>query len=122
MRRKSGAECATNHCSGFNKEGPAFHEKSRAFCFFKDAQKDQPSHPPNPGAPRRAVPRARPQQAKQAEVEVKVKRRTGSCVLNLSLSLNLPRPLADFFSILLKNHRPLRTIAERAMVTHIRSK
>jgi hypothetical protein len=28
-------------------------------------------------------------------------------------------PLADFFSILLKNHRPLRSTAERAMITHI---
>jgi len=25
---------------------------------------------------------------------------------------------SDFFSILLKHHRPLRSIAERAMVTH----
>jgi hypothetical protein len=29
----------------------------------EDAQKGQTSHPPNPGAPRRAVPRARPQRA-----------------------------------------------------------
>jgi hypothetical protein len=28
-------------------------------------------------------------------------------------------PLADFFSILLKNHRPLCAVAERAVVTHI---
>jgi hypothetical protein len=33
---------------------------------------------------------------KKAEVEVKVKRRTGSCLLNLSLSLNLPITLVDF--------------------------
>jgi hypothetical protein len=31
----------------------------------QDAQKGQTSHPPNPGAPRRAVPRARPQRAKR---------------------------------------------------------
>jgi hypothetical protein len=43
---------------------------------------------------------ARPQRMKKAEVEVKVKHRTGSCLLNLSLSLNLPITLADFFSIL----------------------
>jgi hypothetical protein len=30
---------------------------------LQDAQKGQTSHPPNPGAPRRAVPRARPQRA-----------------------------------------------------------
>ena len=30
--------------------------------FLRDAQKDQTSHPPNPSAPRRALPRARPQQ------------------------------------------------------------
>ena len=29
--------------------------------YQQDAQKGQTSHPPNPGAPRRAVPRARPQ-------------------------------------------------------------
>ena len=28
-------------------------------------------------------------------------------------------PLVEFFSILLKNHRPLRVIAKRAMVTHL---
>jgi hypothetical protein len=32
---------------------------------MQDAQKGQTSHPPNPGAPRRAVPRARPQRAKR---------------------------------------------------------
>src|SRR3979411_106239 len=31
----------------------------------QDAQKGQTSHPPNPGAPRRAVPQARPQRAKR---------------------------------------------------------
>jgi hypothetical protein len=43
---------------------------------------------------------ARPQRVKQAEVEVKVKRRTASCLLNLGLSLDLSRALADFFSVL----------------------
>ena len=38
--------------------------------------------------------------AKQAEVEVKVERRT-DFFLSLDLSLNLPDRLADFFSILL---------------------
>ena len=37
----------------------------------------------------------------QAEVEVKVERRSDSCFLSLDLSLNLPIALADFFSILL---------------------
>jgi hypothetical protein len=40
---------------------------------------------------------ARPQLLKKAEVEVKVKRRSGSWLLNLSLSLNLPIKLEDFF-------------------------
>ena len=31
----------------------------------QDAQKGRGSHPPNPGAPRRAVPQARPQRAKR---------------------------------------------------------
>jgi hypothetical protein len=31
----------------------------------QDAQKILPSHPPSPGAPRRADPQARPQQAKR---------------------------------------------------------
>ena len=34
----------------------------------QDAQKGRWSHPPNPGAPRRAVPRARPQRAKRRGV------------------------------------------------------
>ena len=37
----------------------------------------------------------------KAEVEVKGKRQIGSCLLNLSLSRNLPITLAGFFSILL---------------------
>jgi hypothetical protein len=37
---------------------------------MQDAQKGQLSHPPNPGAPRRAVPRARPQRLKKVEVKV----------------------------------------------------
>jgi len=36
----------------------------------------------------------------KAEAEVKVKRRTGSCLLNLSLNLNLPITLADFVNSL----------------------
>ena len=38
---------------------PRLQHNRRAFP--QDAQKGQTSHPPNPGAPRRAVPRARPQ-------------------------------------------------------------
>jgi hypothetical protein len=53
--------------------------------FSQDAQKDCP---------------ARPQRMEKAEVEVKVKHQTDSCLLNLSLSLNLPITLADFFSTL----------------------
>jgi len=34
----------------------------------QDAQKDQTSHPPNPGAPRRALSQARPQRAKRQGV------------------------------------------------------
>jgi len=56
MPRKSGAACAINHRSLFNKEGPASHTRRRAF-------------------------------------------------------LLLDR--------MLKNHRPLRAVAERAVVTHI---
>ena len=40
--------------------------------------------------------RARPQQAKQAEVEVKVERRFGVCHLSLNLNLNLLIPLGAF--------------------------
>ena len=43
--------------------------------------KRPPSHPPNLGEPRRAVPQERPQQARQAEVEVKVERRF-ACVIS----------------------------------------
>jgi hypothetical protein len=39
---------------------------------------------------------------KKAEVEVTVKGQTGSRLLNLSLSLNLPLKLEGFFSILLQ--------------------
>jgi hypothetical protein len=54
---------------------------------------------------------ARPQLLKKAEVEVKVKRRGGSSLLNLSLSLDLPITLAGFFSILINTaspHHPVR--------------
>jgi len=37
---------------------------------LQDAQTGQTSHPPNPGAPRRALPRARPQRMTKAEVKV----------------------------------------------------
>jgi hypothetical protein len=35
--------------------------------FPQDAQKVRLSHPPNPGVPRRAIPRARPQPMKAPE-------------------------------------------------------
>ena len=68
----------------------------------------RPSHPPNPGAPRHAVPQARPQRLKKAEV--KVERRFDLIHLSLSLNLNLSLSLADFFSILLDDspHRTWR--------------
>jgi hypothetical protein len=54
---------------------------------LQDAQKGRP---------------ARPQLLKKVEVEVKVTRRAGPSLLNLSLSLDLPITLAGFFSILLE--------------------
>jgi len=45
--------------------------------------------------------------ARQAEVEVKVERRSDFVHLSLGLSLNLPITLADFFSILLEMRRIL---------------
>ncbi len=59
---------------------------------MQDAQKGQTFHPPNPGAPRRAIPQARPQRAKR-------RRRTLRCVELLSEART---PLADFFSFLLE--------------------
>ena len=59
----------------------------------QDAQKGQTSHPPNPGAPRRALPQARPQRAKR-------RRRTLRYVEVLSEART---PLAAFFSILLSD-------------------
>jgi hypothetical protein len=56
---------------------------------------------PTPARQDTPLPQARPQQIEKAEVEVKVKRQTGSCLLNLSLSLNLPITLADFLNSLL---------------------
>ena len=38
-----------------------FHEENTS---LQDVQKVQTSHPPNPGAPRRALAQARPQHAK----------------------------------------------------------
>jgi len=57
----------------------------------QDAQKGHGSHPRSPGAPRRAVPQARPQRAKR-------RRRTLRYVEPLSEARTT---LADFFSILL---------------------
>jgi len=45
--------------------------------------------PANPGAPRRAVPRARPQCLKKDAVEVKVEQRSDSFHLRLNFNLNL---------------------------------
>ncbi len=56
------------------------------------AQKDQTSHPPNPGAPRLALSQARPQRAK-------MRGRALRCVKPLS---DARTPLAGFFSILLQ--------------------
>jgi hypothetical protein len=57
----------------------------------QDAEKGHTSHPPKPGAPRRAIPRARPQRAKR-------RRRTLRYVELLSEART---PLVDFFNILL---------------------
>src|SRR5687768_486280 len=56
--------------------------------------KSQPSHPPNPGAPRRAFSPARPQRAKRRDVEPLSDART---------------KLADFFNILLLDEIELDT-------------
>ena len=74
----------------------------------QDAQKGQTSHPPNPGAPRRAVPRTRPQ---RATGDCHLSGRwlspsdsgtgTGQCRSQSPEPLSEARtPLADFFSIL----------------------
>jgi len=56
----------------------------------QDAQKGQTSHPPNPGAPRRAVPQARPQRVKDR-----------AYLLGYVEGLNEARAkMEDFFSIL----------------------
>jgi hypothetical protein len=57
----------------------------------QDAQKVQISHPPNPGAPRRAFSQARPQRAKRRVIHFGT----------LSSLRDARTPLADFFSILL---------------------
>ena len=49
--------------AGENFDGP--HMVYSKGTLPQDTQKGQTSHPPNPGAPRRAVPRARPQRAKR---------------------------------------------------------
>ncbi len=49
--------------------------KNRLVSSSRLFQKGQTSHPPNPGAPRRALSQARPRRVRQAEVEVKVERR-----------------------------------------------
>ena len=58
---------------------------------MQDAQKGHGSHPPSPGAPRRAVPQARAAASEEA-------RRTLRYVEPLSDARTM---LADFFSILL---------------------
>ena len=65
---------------------------------MRDAQKCQTSHPPRPSALSRAVPRARPQRVKKAEVE----QRSDASHRSLIRNLTLPITLADFFSILLE--------------------
>ena len=59
----------------------------------QDAQKGQTSHAPNPGAPRRAVPQARPQQAK---------RRCILCSVRGAQPSETRMSLADSCSILLE--------------------
>ena len=77
----------------------------------QDAQKGQTSHPPNPGAPRRAVPRARPQ---------------GGCSFcNVSrftphVSRICRTPLADFFRILLDQWLLVRAICYRLSAFDLR--
>ena len=61
---------------------PMWHNRS---AFLQAAQKGQTSHPPNPGAPRRALSPARPQAYPLGYVEDLFKART---------------KLEDFFSIL----------------------
>jgi len=54
---------------------------------IQDAQNGRLSHPPNPGAPRRVVPQARPQRAKLKRLRFKLREDLNS--LNLSLNLDL---------------------------------
>jgi hypothetical protein len=68
----------------------ALHVWHNRSTFPQDAQKGQTSHPPNPGAPRRALSHARPQRVKTRGVPSRYVE-----------DLNDARtPLADFFSIL----------------------
>ena len=60
----------------------------------QDAQKGQTSHPPNPGAPRRALSQARPQQMKAPEAQP---------LGYVEDAFEARTPLAEFFSILLRN-------------------
>jgi hypothetical protein len=69
---------------------------------MQDAREGHDSHPPNPGAPRRALPQARPQRAKR-------RRRTGDPLLLRNATgesyveplSDARTPLADFFRMLL---------------------
>ena len=94
MPPKCGAACAINHRSSFNEEGPASHMRCRAFLLLAGYSK-------------------RPSSKAAASEDA---RRTLRYVELLSEART---PLADFFSILLKKHRPLRNIAKRAMITHL---
>ena len=88
----------------------------------QDAQKGQTSHPPNPGAPRRAFPQARPQRAKRRGGTYRTlcrpfarrmdlgERKIPSSASGLRKTFFNVEPLsdarttlADFFSILLKH-------------------
>jgi hypothetical protein len=93
MKQKSGAACAINHHSSFKQEGPASHMRSRAFLLPAGCSKRQSSKAAASEDARRTL----------RYVELLSEART---------------TLADFFSILLKNHRPLRVIAKRAMHIH----
>ena len=55
------ASCGATISAGENFEGP--HVWPNGKTLLQYAQKDQTSHPPNPGAPRRALSQARPQRA-----------------------------------------------------------
>ena len=95
MRRKSGVAYATNH--------PLLVQPGRP-CFSHEKQ----------GLPTSS------RMLKKAGQQGRSKRRYEDLRYRyVELLSEVRTTLADFFSILLKNHRPLRNIAERAMVTHI---